>query len=369
MKKQLFCFLFFVCAISVYAQKNDLNVVFKENVFDFGLINESGGKVTHDFEFTNNGTEPIVLKSVRASCGCTTPNWPKAPIAQGVTNKISVTYNPQGRPGIFSKSITVIVGSESNKQSTFVLKISGEVIREKYPIKIGALSLEQKRLSFKEVKQGVVLVDSIGVYNNSEEPFTVSFPNCPKYLSIKIIPQRPVAGQRTNYLDSNQTGVMQITYNSKKSEQWGSHTDTLAVALNGRTVKTGIDTRLFVFAFLKENFDNMTATQRLKAPIAELDKSNLSLGKVKKGTSKEVALRLKNVGLSPLKIRYIDPMCDFLKVVAEKNTIDPGKSVLINFELLPKELPEIHFQKQIELVTNDPSVPKQYITLEWDVVK
>ena len=113
----------------------------------------------------------------------------------------------------------------------------------------------------------------------------------------------------------------------------------------------------------------MTATQRLKAPIAELDKSNLSLGKVKKGTSKEVALRLKNVGLSPLKIRYIDPMCDFLKVVAEKNTIDPGKSVLINFELLPKELPEIHFQKQIELVTNDPSVPKQYITLEWDVVK
>ena len=109
MKKQLFCLLFFVCAISVYAQKNDLNVVFKEESFSFGLINESGGRVTHDFEFTNNGTEPVVLKSVRASCGCTTPNWPKAPIAPGVTNKISVTYNPQGRPGVFSKSITVII--------------------------------------------------------------------------------------------------------------------------------------------------------------------------------------------------------------------------------------------------------------------
>ena len=369
MKRYVFCCMFFFFVLSAQAQRNDVGVVFAEESYNFGLINESGGLVTHDFEFTNKGTSPIVLKSVRASCGCTTPNYPKAPIAPGVTNKISVTYNPQGRPGVFSKSITVVIGGDANKQTTYVLKISGEVIREKYPIKIGSLSLERERLSFKEIKKGAILIDSIGVYNSSEEPFLVSFPNCPKYLSIKIIPQRPLEGQRTNYLYPTQTGVMKITYNSKKSEQWGNHVDTLAVALNGKIVKTGIDTKLFVFAFLKENFDNLTAEQRLKAPIAELEKLNVSLGAVKKGTGKKVAMTLKNVGISPLKIRYVDSMCDFVKVTYDKNVIDQGKSVILNIELLPFELPEIHFQKRIELVTNDPSVPKQYITLEWDVVK
>ncbi len=369
MKKYLFCLMFFVLAFPMQAQKDDLNVTFAEESFNFGLVNEMGGKVTHDFEFKNDGTSPIVLKSVKASCGCTTPDWPKSPIAPGATGKISVTYNPQGRPGTFLKTVTVVIGNESNKQSTYRLNISGEVIKEKYPIKIGALNMERQRISFKEIKRGVVAIDSVGVYNNSENPISVSFPNCPKYLSIKIIPQKPVAGQHTNYLYPSQTGVMRLTYNSKKSEQWGAHTDTLSVALNGKTVKTGIDTHLFVFASLEDDFENMTAEQRLKAPIAELEKSNISLGNVKKGTGKKTTVVLKNVGLSPLKIRYIDPKCDFLKVTSSKNVVEAGGSVTINIELLPFELPEIRFQKRIDLVTNDPAVPKQYITLEWDVVK
>ncbi len=368
MKKQIFCILLFCCPLLLQAQKNELGVVFQEVEHDFGVINETGGRVTHDFEFTNEGNAPVALKSVRASCGCTTPNWPKAPIAAGATGKISVTYNPQGRPGVFNKTITVVVGGEGNKQTTIILKIKGDVTRDKYPVKISGLNLERQKVTFQKMAQGETLTETISIYNNSGAPLTVSFPNCPKYLSVKIEPENPVAGQRSNELYEGQTAQLKITYNSKKSEQWGSHVDTLAIALNGKTLKDD-NARLYVFSTLEERFDKLTPKQRLNAPIAEVEKSTISLGEVKKSATPTVTFMLKNSGVDPLKIRYIDPMCTFLSVKADKKVVESGKSVAIQVTVLPKDLPEIQFQKRIELVTNDPNRSKQYITLEWKVVK
>ena len=106
-------------------QNADLSMKFKNEEHSFGNVPE-GPSVSYDFEFTNISKEPIVLSNVQASCGCTTPTWPKEPIAPGKTSKITATYNTQGRPGPFTKTITVTsnVGSK-------VLKISGTV--EKAP--------------------------------------------------------------------------------------------------------------------------------------------------------------------------------------------------------------------------------------------
>lgn len=107
------------------AQNADLNMKFKNEDHSFGNVPE-GPSVSYDFEFKNIGNEPIVLSNVQASCGCTTPTWPKEPIAPGRAAKITATYNTQGRPGPFTKTITVTsnVGSK-------VLKITGTV--EKAP--------------------------------------------------------------------------------------------------------------------------------------------------------------------------------------------------------------------------------------------
>jgi len=43
-----------------------------ENDWDFGGISMKDGVVTHNFEIKNEGTEPIVIKKVFTSCGCTT---------------------------------------------------------------------------------------------------------------------------------------------------------------------------------------------------------------------------------------------------------------------------------------------------------
>jgi len=107
------------------AQNVDLNMKFKNEEHSFGNVPE-GPSVSYDFEFKNTGKEPIVLSNVQASCGCTTPTWPKEPIAPGKTSKITATFNTQGRPGGFTKTITV-----TSNVGTKVLKITGTV--EKAP--------------------------------------------------------------------------------------------------------------------------------------------------------------------------------------------------------------------------------------------
>lgn len=111
------------------AQNPELNpdkfMKFATEEHNFNTIPE-GAPVSFDFEFKNIGKEPIVLSTVQASCGCTTPNWSKEPIQPGKSSKITATYNTQGRPGAFTKTITV-----NSNVGTKILKISGTV--EKAP--------------------------------------------------------------------------------------------------------------------------------------------------------------------------------------------------------------------------------------------
>ena len=96
-----------------------------EKSYDFGTIKESGGDVSHDFVIKNIGESPLIITSANASCGCTTPVIPKEPIKSGEEAIIRVTFNPSGRPGEFSKDITV---RSNAKPSKFKLKIMGTVI-------------------------------------------------------------------------------------------------------------------------------------------------------------------------------------------------------------------------------------------------
>jgi hypothetical protein len=89
---------------------------------DFGKIDQNGNGV-FSFDFTNNGTEPLILSNVRSSCGCTVPEWPREPINAGATATILVKYDTR-RIGAFSKSITVY----SNATETpIILRIKGTV--------------------------------------------------------------------------------------------------------------------------------------------------------------------------------------------------------------------------------------------------
>jgi hypothetical protein len=95
----------------------------KETAFDFGTIPQ-GKPVYHFFEVTNTGKTTMVISNVQTSCGCTTPEWCKEPVAPGGTTKIRVGYNAAGE-GHFEKFITIMYNENLSKQ----IKIHGTVWR------------------------------------------------------------------------------------------------------------------------------------------------------------------------------------------------------------------------------------------------
>ena len=115
-----------VCTIAnmVYAQQTDTTVVFNKLAHDFGTIMESGGIQAYTFEFTNTGDQPVTIQRVTSSCGCTTPDWTKEPVAPGKKGIVKVSYHPSGAAP-FRKSVTVNIAGGNPK--TVTLHINGNV--------------------------------------------------------------------------------------------------------------------------------------------------------------------------------------------------------------------------------------------------
>jgi hypothetical protein len=79
---------------------------FEETTHDFGNLKE-GDPAKYEFVFTNTGTEPLIIQDCKASCGCTTPSWPKEPIMPGATGRITVVFDTKNKNGTFLKSIWI----------------------------------------------------------------------------------------------------------------------------------------------------------------------------------------------------------------------------------------------------------------------
>jgi hypothetical protein len=92
------------------------DIFLKETSFDFGKIPQ-GKPVYHFFEVTNSGKGPMVISNIQTSCGCTTPEWSKEPIAPGGTTKIKVGYSAASE-GNFEKYITLTYNQNLSKQIT-----------------------------------------------------------------------------------------------------------------------------------------------------------------------------------------------------------------------------------------------------------
>jgi hypothetical protein len=117
--------LFIALGVNAQTSANDTMPVikFEKIEHNFGKIKE-GTLATYSFLFENTGKTPLILSTVQASCGCTTPEWPKEPIMPGKKATIKAAYNSYGRPGAFHKVITV----KSNAGADIILSIKGEVL-------------------------------------------------------------------------------------------------------------------------------------------------------------------------------------------------------------------------------------------------
>ena len=118
--KQILSIIAFL-AIATYASAQAV-ATFDLTTVDYGLI-EKGADPLRKFPFKNTGTEPLIIKNAKGSCGCTVPTYPKEPIMPGETGVIEVRYDTQ-RVGPFTKTVTL---TTNEAVDTKTLTIKGEV--------------------------------------------------------------------------------------------------------------------------------------------------------------------------------------------------------------------------------------------------
>jgi hypothetical protein len=103
---------------------------FEETTFDFGTIAD-GEKVRHTYEFTNTGSEALIISNCKGSCGCTVPQCPKEPIPPGESGEIVVEYNSRGKGSVEGKNDQKFVTITANTNPTTTrLTIKGVVKKE-----------------------------------------------------------------------------------------------------------------------------------------------------------------------------------------------------------------------------------------------
>ena len=112
------------------AEDNSINAgnakfKWESTTHDFGKI-KVNAPVEHKFVFTNNGNSPLIISSVKPSCGCTVTEYTKEPVLPGKQGFVKATYDTK-RMGIFNKSIRVTANIEGGAE---MLMIKGEVVAE-----------------------------------------------------------------------------------------------------------------------------------------------------------------------------------------------------------------------------------------------
>lgn len=118
-----------VCVSAQDKQSNDAKITganiswASSTTFDFGSV-KKGVPVIAIFEFTNNGSEPLIISDAKGSCGCTSVEYSQKPIAPRAKGFVKATFNAASI-GSFNKSVTV---SNNTADKTVMLYIKGQVV-------------------------------------------------------------------------------------------------------------------------------------------------------------------------------------------------------------------------------------------------
>jgi hypothetical protein len=347
--------LFILPLAYVLAQNEGPSIKFNETSFDFGDIKESDGNVSHKFEFTNDGTAPLIVQSVRPSCGCTSTGWTKDPVKPGETGFVTAVYNPKNRPGKFNKSLTIVCNANPAQMRIYIkgnVEPKPRSIEDDYPTVMGGLRVKYRSFNFGKLTTEKPVTKTFNVYNNTDEE--ISFLDeikAPDHIKVKFLPQS---------IAPKTLGAIEVTYDPTQIKLYGFKSDLVIL----KTTESTNNVKDFrVVASLEEYFPPLTAEQLASAPKLKFDDPVYDFGSIKQGESVTTDFVFTNTGKSELNIRQTRASCGCTVSEPEKSTLAPGESSIIKVTFNSAGRRGIQ-QKSISVFSNDPANPTQRITIK-----
>ena len=121
MKKLVLLTMMLFASVGFAVAQQKAEIKFDKLTHNFGSFSEKNPVQECTFTFTNVGQAPLVINQAVASCGCTVPSYPKAPIKPGEKGEIKITYNGKGKfPGHFKKTITIRTNATTEMTRLYV---------------------------------------------------------------------------------------------------------------------------------------------------------------------------------------------------------------------------------------------------------
>ncbi len=358
MKKIFSTVLMALVAVAMMAQ--DPVITFKKTEHDFGKIHEEDGRVSVVFEFQNQGMSPLVLSNVRASCGCTTPTWTKEPVEPGQTGSITVTYNPNGRPGRFQKTVTI---TSNATEPTVKVYIKGEVIPKaakpvnKYTVAVGDLNMKERVLDLGTIKKGQNKNGELEYVNLKQENHNVD-------LATNAADAYLINQVTLPTIKANETGKFVFVIETANTKLYGPVEAYAYVVVDGKR-NISEPFKLTIKANIEEDFSGMTEEQKQLAPIMEtLPEQNA--GKVAAGKTLKYNVPVKNIGVNPLEVRRAYSTDPALNVKAPK-AVKSGKKGMVSIDINAKDLTPGAYVRELVIITNDYKNPVKKVKINFTV--
>ena len=362
------CLLLTIGFSGLYAQEHDID--FGEKTHNFGDI-KKGSKAEHVFKFKNTSDHAVKLTNVKASCGCTTPNWTREEVAPGKEGEIKVSYNTN-RIGPFNKSVTV---QYENGPAPLILYIKGKVDQPEgqnpvvstppkkpainYNIPRGGLSFEKMIENLREI--------------NSEETRELKF----KYRNtsakvINIIDKTEADAEFTlkpdhKTLQPGQESLVTVLVDGKKMKELDRKDGYFSKRIAFFTDEEGANAKKQVT--INGNYKRVfSEAEKSSSPRIEFMETSIDGGKVIEGEKFVYDFKFTNTGKSPLKINQAKASCGCTATKPPQESIAPGETGVITATFNSKGRPGRQ-SKTITVRSNDIENSTVVLRFTVEVVK
>lgn len=342
-----------VACLAAAVCRGEVKVSYPVTMYNFGAFSEESGPVSCLFPVVNTGDEPLAIIAARATCGCTQPRYPREPIAPGDTAFVSVTYDPNQRPGRFNKQVYVETNANPPKQR---LDIKGTVIgapatvARRYPASFGPLMMEHPAMMMGDVLKNEFKTAYFNGYNRGTDSLSVTAVSTPPYIKMMASPEVAPPGEQVTLV---------AFVEGAKCPDYGLVEDSIVISLGGRE-QFAIPFTLIV----SEDFSKMSAADKEKAPVLALEGDRLDFGHIDRhGAPVSARLKIGNTGRSTLEVRRIYSAEPGITVSPSRLSIKKGQSAEVTVTVDPSVQKGALLNTPLLIIANDPSRPTTRIRL------
>lgn len=324
------------------------DIVWLRSEYDYGVIEESNGKTEGKISFVNVGNSPTFIVAVKPGCGCTTASYTEGNILPGDTATVAVVYDPEGRPGKFTKSIKVYIGEDKELHT---IGISGvvmptlETLSLRYPHGSQNLRLEKREEQAGKILKGRNRHFFINAYNNGNDTLRI-MAKCEngKALDPEFVPET---------LLPYESGVLSMYLNTSEESLFGPVSYNIKVAAEGRNHEIQEEkVTLNVVVAPEQSYE-----AKARNGYIALRNASYNMGEDLRDGYGNFEFEIENQGDAPLEIWSVFSQDDRIIITESPEEIGAGKRAKIAGALNLHQMSEGPFRIKVNVYSNDPLHP------------